>query len=158
MLDDPTEPYQTPDFWTADHVMTRMIWAFETLLKTRGRTGPAGFGSGWPSYVYEYEDLLAQESPAPGETMSEAEERRRGEQRPVRLSPNKYELDTMDESFVWPLRYLGGDNATDVVLCRWAWLQAREIDDPRSLVDVNKAFNEAVTIRDGLLRDKVFIR
>lgn len=130
MLDDLLAPYQTPTVWTPDHVMLRMIWAFDTLRRLRTRVGPAGFGRGWPGYVHEYADLLAQEE------SQEAEKRRRKyENRDVPLPPTQLDVTLMEEAFQWPLTYLRWslrlDDKRTLSLMAWAWRRSTNQDAGR---------------------------
>lgn len=150
------EPYQRPPVWTAEHVIHRLILAFESVMRMKIKTGPAGYGSGWPSYVHEWADLLAQEEPVPGETRSEAEQRRIGERLPVVLPPSSLDISLMEEAFVWPLRYLGGDNAEDIAIMRWAMRRAKGHDANKPTISM--VLLEASEIARGLRNDRVMVR
>lgn len=155
-FDDPLKPYETPREWTADHVMMRMIWAFEALGRVNMKIGPAGYGSGWPQYVHDFADQVAQETPAEGETESQAEMRRKGERRPIRLPPSAHELSMMEEALVWPARYLKVVKPQDNSIGFWAVCRARG----RTVGDglVLSAYWDATFIVECLKRDKVVVR
>jgi hypothetical protein len=153
-LDIEIAAYEPPLIWTADHVMSRMITAWEVFSRIKGRVGPAGYGSGWPQYVYEYEDLLAQESPAPGETQSQAEQRRIGERAPIQLPPSAREYSMMEEAFNWPVTYLRG--RVSVALVKWSYERFRERRDQSNLIF--KAYDEAELIAGRLVSDRCLVR
>lgn len=155
-FDDPLKPYETPLSWTPDHVMTRMVWAFETLDRVRAKVGPTGYGSGWPRYVHEWSDLLAQEEPVPGETVSQGEERRRGERRPITLPPSSHEVSLMDEALAWPARYLKVERGDDMCLGTWAFRRSRGGRTGEGLA--MGAYWDATTVARGLARDRVAVR
>lgn len=156
ILDDPLRPYEIPREWTPDHVMMRMIWAFETLDRLRVRIGPAGYGSGWPQYVHDWADLLAQEEPVPGETESQAENRRKGERRPIVLPPSAHDVSMMDEALVWPARYLKVSELRDISIGFWAFLRSRG-KTPREGLAMG-AYWDAQHIARCLIGDRVAVR
>ena len=151
MLDDLLQPYRLPSEWTPDHVMVRMVQAFETLSRMKMRIGPAGYGSGWPSYVHEWADLVAQEE------AEEADRRRRKYQsRDIVLPPDSHSVSLMEEAFQWPVRFLGGDRAKDVTLATWAWERSIGRDDRRRAISM--VHLEAMKVALGLKRERVPIR
>jgi hypothetical protein len=86
-----------PPQWTGPHVGRRLCEAMQTLKEL-----PMGNGGGhscWPSYCYEWEDLLAQQ--APGEL-----ERTQQLQNRIRLLPSLRAISEM-ETAIWPAEYLG---------------------------------------------------
>lgn len=137
--------------------MHRMVAAFEALSQTRARIGPAGFGSGWPQYVHDWQDQLAQEEPAPGETQSEGEKRRRGDVKPLVLPPTREQISLMEEAFDWPLKFLSEHaDLSRLALNWWAFLTSRDRDVGTGLA--NTAFAEAKVIAAGLTRENRAVR
>ena len=51
---------ETPATWNGPHVGRRLMEGMQTL-RLLPTPGAIGFGSPWPAYIYEFEDLLAQE-------------------------------------------------------------------------------------------------
>ena len=146
--------YEPPQHWTPEHVMHRLVQAWETLGRIRMRVGPIGYKARWPAYLIEYEDLVAQESPAPGETVSQAEQRRRGERPLIVLPPSPLALSLMEEAFEWPMTYLRGRK--DIAIVRWSHLRFR--DRPSQSAIINHAFSEASTIAEGLIKAGKVVR
>jgi hypothetical protein len=87
-----------PSAWSGPHVGRRITEGFATLrlLPMRGKTGAR---SAWPSYMYEFEDLLAQQEQ--GEL-----ERTMQQQNRTRVSPSVREIARMERVTYWPTRYL----------------------------------------------------
>lgn len=150
MIDDPLQPYQTPPVWTPDHVMHRMLWAFDALRRLRIKTGPGGYGSGWPSYVHEWEDLLAQE-----ETEAAENKRNRYRERDPVMAPSALDIDMMEEAFGWPFEFLLWDRAPGVLIVEWALFRSRGWNKP---TDINRVQIEAALIAAGLRQKRVIIR
>lgn len=150
------KPYEPPATWTPDHVMMRMIWAFDTLRRMRIRTGPGGYGSGWPSYVHEYADLVAQE-----EAETADARRRKYERRDVYLPPSQLDVSMMEEAFGWPLAHLtwtpGFDTRNPVEIVAWAWRRSTNQDaGGHGTIDLVEA--EARRIARALHRLRVPVR
>ena len=83
-----------PFKWDASHVGVRLADAFETLAAMPGNRGPRAFGSGWPAYAHEFEDLVAR---AALEQKSKQFTRRR-----VSL----LEATRMERALCWPAHYI----------------------------------------------------
>jgi len=82
-----------PSVWNGPHVGRRIADAFVILNAIPGRmTRKSGL---WPSYPYEFEDLLAQQ---------EAEQR---SPTPRRLAPTIEQITRMEAALCWPAHYLG---------------------------------------------------
>jgi hypothetical protein len=87
----------TPARWTGPHVGRRLTEAMRTLAQLP--MGGGGGTSAWPSYVYEWDDLLAQQ--AQGEL-----ERTQQLQNRIRLLPSSREVQRMELVICWPADYL----------------------------------------------------
>lgn len=88
---------QVPATWNGPHVGRRLTEAMATLAML-----PMGTGTGmsaWPSYVYEWDDLLAQQAQGELERTMQAQNR-------IRLLPSSRELQRMEVAIVWPAQYL----------------------------------------------------
>lgn len=86
-----------PDEWTAEYVMQRMIESFDILRSQPIRARP-GSGSGfWPSYPYEWEDIVAQQENVDLDP----------ESTPPRASADQ--ISAMNEALYWPAEYLKDD-------------------------------------------------
>lgn len=122
------KPYEHPATWTPDHVMLRMIWAFDTLRRMRIRTGPGGYGSGWPGYVHEYADLVAQE-----QSLEAERKRRKYQDRDPILPPSQHDVSLMEEAFGWPLKHLDWTPVAwlddPVHLLRWSYRRSQGRND-----------------------------
>ena len=143
--------YQPPARWTPEHVMHRMIEAFDTLARLPGRSGPGGYGRGWPSYAHEYADILAQE-----EAEAADARRQRTRTRHVTLPPGTFHVSLMEEAFMWPARYLG-QIASRVALVDWARRRSRGREDADKTV-IGKVVLESTIVARGLRRDRVLVR
>ncbi|RXG91566.1 hypothetical protein [Bradyrhizobium zhanjiangense] len=89
---------ETPSRWSGPHVGRRLAEAMRTLAML-----PMGTGTGraiWPPYVYEWDDLLAQQ--AQGEL-----ERTQAMQNRIRLLPSSREVQRMEIAICWPAEHLG---------------------------------------------------
>lgn len=145
MADCLLKPYEAPPQWTADHVMMRMIWAFDTLRRMRMRTGPGGYGQGWPSYVHEYSDLVAQE-----ESLEAERKRRKYQDADPVLPPSQHDVSLMEEAFSWPLAHLdwtpGLSDYSPLYLVSWAWRRSagREESRRHGVIDLVRAEAECV--------------
>jgi hypothetical protein len=87
-----------PPQWNGPHVGRRLCEAMQTLKELP--MGNGGGSSCWPSYCYEWEDLLAQQ--AQGEL-----ERTQQLQNRIRLLPSLRAISEMETAIVWPAEYLG---------------------------------------------------
>lgn len=146
MIDDPLKPYEIPSRWTAEHVMVRMIWAFETLARMRIKVGPKGYGRGWPAYVHEWADLVAQE-----ETEAAEVKRRTFERRDVILPPSARDVSLMEEAFQWPPKYLGGGHIGP-------WASRRATGRGRNRQPIHTVLREADILARHLQLDRVLVR
>lgn len=160
MTNDPLAPYQLPDTWTPDHVMNRLVWAFDAFWCLPGKSGPAGYGSCWPAYIHDTADINSQMSNIPGETDVERDERlaeyARWEDARRKIRPDAHQVDLMDEAFQWPLHHLGGESADGIQIVQWAAKTSRgyELDD----ILISKVYCEAANIAFSLLQKRVVVR
>ena len=154
---DPLKPYVVPDIWTADHVLTRMKWAFETLDRMSIRVMPKGFKSNWPAYVYEFADKVSQEEAPLGADKSEAENMRlnSASNTRIKLPPSGREIDLMEEAFQWPVHHLANYRRPQIALWARAITQDRP---PPSRVNIESVYVEAGQIVAGLRLEKVPVR
>jgi hypothetical protein len=89
---------ESPSTWNGPHVGRRLTEAMCTLrLMPMGLS--CGYGSTWPPYSYEWQDLLAQ---------SEGHELERTQQlqNRTRLLPSLAEITRMEIAIVWPAQFL----------------------------------------------------
>jgi hypothetical protein len=86
-----------PRVWTGDHVGMRLTEALQTLRMLPG--GGGGSTSVWPPYLYEFEDLLAQQRQGELERTMKIQNR-------TRLSPSLNEISRMEVVLLWPMQYL----------------------------------------------------
>jgi hypothetical protein len=86
-----------PDVWNGDHVGMRLSEALRTLRMLPG--GGGGSISIWPPYLYEFEDLLAQQIQGELERTMKIQNR-------TRLSPSLNEISRMEIVILWPMQYL----------------------------------------------------
>lgn len=154
MNDDPLQPYQTPLIWTPDHVMQRMIWAFDALRRLPVRTGPGSYASGWPGYVYEGGEIDEQKAMAEAE-VAEDKKLNRYRERVVTTPPSTLEISMMEEAFGWPAFYLLWEKPPGVMIVEWA--RHRSLGR-QGCSDINRVQIEAGLIAGGLRRDRVAIR
>src|SRR5689334_7189855 len=54
-------PEYIPDCWTGPHAGQRLIEALRVLTRIPMTRGPRLFNSAWPSYCWDWADLLAQQ-------------------------------------------------------------------------------------------------
>lgn len=84
--------------WNAEHVGLRIVEGFVTFrampLGDRG-----GAASAWPAYMYEWEDLLAQQAQGELERTMQLQNR-------TRVSPSVSEITRAIEVGYWPMKYL----------------------------------------------------
>jgi hypothetical protein len=153
---DPLQPYETPLTWTADHVLTRLKWAFETLNRIRVRVGPKGFKSNWPQYVYDFADRVAQEEAPLGAEASEAEHARlnSASNTKITLPPSARDIDLMEECFDWPLHHLPKSKKPQIIGWAWATVNGNTAHRFR----IQQVYLEAGQIVSGLRAAKVVVR
>ena len=154
---DPLKPYETPNEWTADHVLTRMKWAFQTLDRMSFSVLPKGFKSNWPAYIYEFADKVAQEEAPLGAEKSEAENMRLNSARNTRikLPPSGREIDLMDQAFQWPVHHLSDARRPQIAV--WAYAVTRDRPRPAG-IKMERVYIEAGQIVTGLKRELVVVR
>jgi hypothetical protein len=92
------EPPPLPSAWNGAHVGLRLTEAFTTLAKMP-RKHRMGVRSAWPSYMYEFEDLINQA--AQGEL-----ERTQEQQNRARAAPSAVEIMHMEQVLYWPTQFL----------------------------------------------------
>ena len=112
-------PEIIPATWTPEHVLKRILEAFETLAKLPPDRGPKAFGNGWPAYVHDWADLLAQAE----QTEFERKKRQRARNR-VREHASAEDLRRMDIVLGWISDLAKVDDGLCRVLQRWARLRS----------------------------------
>ncbi|WLB66050.1 hypothetical protein QIH96_13160 [Bradyrhizobium japonicum] len=110
---------ETPSRWSGPHVGRRLTEAMRTLALLP--MGGGGGASGWPAYVYEWDDLLAQQ--AQGEL-----ERTQAMQNRIRLLPSSREVQRMEQCIVWPAEYLARLVPLLVAVNAVAWAHSLDRD------------------------------
>lgn len=128
-----------PSTWSPEHVMARMVEAFETLFRAGGTIGPQAFGSNWPSIVREFAELI--------DAQAYAEHQREGGK--VRLRPTVEDISRMEEALAWPVLYLSDIAIAADALNLWAACKARET----SIKAVLRLRNQEA-VRVACLREK----
>jgi hypothetical protein len=101
-LDEPPDfdPLDLPPQWTAGHCGLRLCEGFKVLRQLPVKGSPAGFKNGWPvAYLYEWEDLLAQQEQ--GQLAATMREQNR-----VRLRPSYREVTRCETVIAWSGQYL----------------------------------------------------
>ncbi|MFH0301414.1 hypothetical protein AAFX91_30185 [Bradyrhizobium sp. 31Argb] len=88
-----------PSVWSGPHVGKRLSEAMRTLRMLPMRA-VQGYCGAWPSYAYEFEDLLAQHE------QGELEKTQRMQNR-ARLLPSYSDVTRMEAAVYWPARFLG---------------------------------------------------
>jgi hypothetical protein len=101
MMDLLTNLDELPTRWDGGHVGRRLTEAMRTL-RLLPMPGVGGFGSPWPPYCYEFEDLLAQHEQ--GEL-----ERTQAIQNRTRTMPAMRDISLMERAIVWPAVFLARD-------------------------------------------------
>ncbi|MCK1620808.1 hypothetical protein IVA96_30405 [Bradyrhizobium sp. 159] len=87
-----------PSVWSGPHVAMRIVEGFATLrLMPHGDR--VGTRSAWPSYTYEFADLIAQQEQ--GEL-----ERTMAIQNRIRITPSARDVERALNSTYWPTKYL----------------------------------------------------
>jgi hypothetical protein len=120
-LDGTTAPEHIPDQWNGPHCGLRLVDAFKTLANLPNSTsiGASGF---WPSYLYEWEDLLAQRTADETAQEDDANARNR-----ARTRPSAQQISHMELAISWAGRYvLDVDIARTVQ--RVALARSRDLD------------------------------
>lgn len=103
-LDDPPDfdLLDLPQKWTGEHCALRLCEGFKTLRQLPMKGGaPAELGNAWPTYAYEWQDLLAQ---AEGE--AEALKATQRERNRVRIQPSLAEVTRCEAVIGWCAHYL----------------------------------------------------
>ena len=88
---------EVPATWNGPHVGRRLCEAMRTLAMLP--VGGGGGSSGWPPYVYEFDDLRAQAEQGELERTQQLQNR-------IRLLPSSREVQRMEQCIVWPAEYL----------------------------------------------------
>lgn len=154
--------YAPPAEWTAEHVMHRMIEAFELLARCPGRVMPAQFKTGWPEYLRDQADensrlsnlilpdgTTEQDGDREVRLRIDAEESSRRRKPP----PTALEVFRMDEALAWPLACLS--HRQDIALPTWAHRRATDRSAPHL---VRQAQHEAQLIAAVLKRLRKVVR
>ncbi|MGY3278154.1 hypothetical protein [Bradyrhizobium sp. S3.7.6] len=101
--DEPAAPAEElPPRWNGPHVGLRITEGFVTF-RALPLGAKGGAASAWPSYMYEWEDLLAQQ--AQGEL-----ERTMKQQNRTHVSPSVREITRAIEVSYWPMKYLSASH------------------------------------------------
>lgn len=163
---------EPPRLWTEEWVCIRLIEAFHILARTSPSIGPRGYGTGMPAYLYDADDLRAQqEKPALNvytDRNVESEAVRQDREHRNRPSPpTAAELDRMDQALLWASRYLAHMQPSFAAnLNDWARAAAagfdlskivlwRTRDETASLEAKTQAAIGVKVICHGLLRDGI---
>src|ERR1700746_3909673 len=89
---------ELPRTWDGPHVSRRLCEAIRTLrMLPLGIS--AGYGSTWPPYCYEWDDLVAQEQTAELERTQKLQNR-------TRVLPGIVEIGRMEIAICWPAEFL----------------------------------------------------
>lgn len=92
-----------PPQWSGPHVGLRLVDGFETLRAMPLGDHKSSAGSAWPSYMYEFDDLLAQQKQGELERTMRAQNR-------TRVSPSVREITRAIEVCYWPTKYLSHEH------------------------------------------------
>jgi hypothetical protein len=99
LTDEPiTEPL--PSTWNGPHVGLRITQGFTTLLRLPGGVR-LGAQTAWPAYLYEFDDLVAQQEQGELERTQEQQNR-------TRILPSADEIARAIDVTYWPAKYLHG--------------------------------------------------
>jgi len=112
-----------PNCWSGPYCGWRLVEAFRTLMQMPAVPGPMTYGSTWPPYRHEWEDLLAQYEAA----IEDLEEQARAQNR-VREQPSAEAIGWMEEALSWPMRYLRNRPFVSRTVGRVAVLRARGLE------------------------------
>jgi len=99
-LDGVAAPDYVPSDWDGPQVGKRLIEALRILRRMRMTPGPREFGNGWPGYVHDWEDQLAQYADEAERAVVERAQNR------VRLLPTAEEIARTEAAIGWPAHYL----------------------------------------------------
>lgn len=138
------------DFWTPKLVKEQLADAIRWVQRTGGRTGPAGMSTPMPTFIYDADDIAAQ---------NELPKEENGARRPILPSTiTRYEA-----VLYWPAVYLDDMPGPRRVLR--VWMKAKATRQPFtqlckarkwSRATANRALDKAIaTIGVGLTRDGV---
>jgi hypothetical protein len=94
---DPLDDPALPMVWTGEHVGLRLVEAMQTLRLLPGGSG--GTMSTWPSYLYEFDDLVEQQKQGELERTQKIQNR-------TRISPSLNEISRMELVIWWPMHFL----------------------------------------------------
>jgi len=130
---------ELPTAWTPEHVMARMVEAFEILFRAGGTVGPKEFGSNWPGIVREFSELV--------DAQAYAEHQREGGK--LKLRPTVDDISRMEEALAWPVLYLSDTPIASDALNLWAACKARGT----SIKEVLRLRNQEA-VRVATLREK----
>ena len=112
-------PEIIPATWTPEHVLKRILEAFETLAKLPPDRGPRVPGNSWPQHVYDWADRLAQEELSEREKLQRRQNRNRTRERPT-----SEDLRRMDIVLGWLSDLAKVDDGLCRVIQRWARLRS----------------------------------
>jgi hypothetical protein len=101
-LDGTAPPPYVPPNWDGVHTGVRLIEAFQILARVVMTRGPQGYGSAWPSFAREFEDV-AQYADDPAWKQEQREELH---WRWRRVIPSAHEIMIMETAIRWPAIYL----------------------------------------------------
>ena len=87
-----------PKLWTGPHVALRITEGFVTLKQIPGGDR-LSTRTAWPSYRYEFEDLIAQQEQGELEQTMQMQNR-------THVSPSIRDIARSDEVCYWPMKYL----------------------------------------------------
>ena len=110
---------RVPDTWTPEHVLKRILEAFETLAKLPPDRGPRVPGNSWPQHVYDWADRLAQEELSEREKLQRRQDRNRTRERPT-----SEDLRRMDIVLGWLSDLAWIDAGLCRAVQRWARLRS----------------------------------
>ena len=87
-----------PSTWDGPHVGRRLCEAMRTI-RLLPMPAVAGYRGNWPPYVYEFDDLVAQEKQGELERTQKLQNR-------TRLLPSLREITHMEIAICWPVMFL----------------------------------------------------
>lgn len=109
----------TPPRWSGPHVGRRLSEAMRTLALLPMGGGAAS--AAWPPYVYEWDDLLAQQAQGELEQTQKLQNR-------IRLLPSSREVQRMEAAICWPADHLAALVHLLVAVNAVAWAHALDRD------------------------------
>jgi hypothetical protein len=113
-----SDPDDLPLIWTPEHVMVRLVDAYEVLARAPARIYPKAYGNAWPAILLN--DIERRD-------LERVEDREAALRRQL-ARPSAHDLSRMSEALAWPMEHLAGFPLMADAVTLYAFAKAKGLE------------------------------